>query len=203
MWPHLSIPEKISLISATAGVAGTVIALFAAFRSRRANQIASEALELSKRSLSIAVKSQRAEDGLVLSPAGSDQEINNLTIYFPQKIGLQPISLVSGNLKLLDVRIVPSLRAYWDSKTPESPGMASVRQNVPMPIVIDIHGHTKGAATVTKGIYDLYSGYIRSEGNSALTVQALALNNYALVNDDPQMLADQLLAQIEAVVDRT
>jgi hypothetical protein len=202
MFPQLSTAEKISLISATAATASTIIALFAVFRARRATQISSEALELSKRSLSIAVKSQRGDDCLILSPVGSEQEINNLLVYFPHRLGLKPVALVSGNLKLRDIQIVPALRAYWDSKTPESPGKASVRQNVPIPVVIDIHGHTKGVTTLTKGIYDLYAAYVRTEGNSALTVQALALNNYALVNDDPQTLADRLLTEMEVVVGR-
>lgn len=74
---------------------------------------------------------------------------------------------------------------------------------MPVPVVIDIHGHTKGVTTLTKGIYDLYAAYVRLEGNSVLTVQALALNNYASVSDDPQALADRLMVQMEAVVERT
>jgi len=202
MFPQLTTAEKISLISATAAATGTVIALFAAlfatFRARRANLISSEALELAKRALSISVKSQRSDDCLVLSPVGSDQEINNLVIYFPRKLKLEPVALTAGNFKLLDVRISPALREYWDSRTPESPGTASVRSNVPVPAVISVHGHAKGVATVTLGIYDLYVQYVRSEGHSWLQVQALTLNNYALHDDDPQKLADSLLEQLEA-----
>jgi hypothetical protein len=203
MFPHFNTAEKISLISATTGAIGAVISMFAALRSRRANRIASEALDLSKRSFSISVKSERGDDCLVLSAVGSEQEINNLVIYFPHKLDLEPIALVSGNLKLLDVRIVPALRAYWDFKTPESPGKASVRLNAPVPVVVEVHGHTKGVSTLTKGIYDLYGAYVKSEGNSALKVQALALNNYAIISDDSQMLADRLLAQMESVVDKS
>lgn len=190
--------EKIALASAIIGGISALIAFYAASRSRRANKIAAEALELGKRAFSIAVKSQRENDGLLLSSVGAEQEINNLTIYFPRKFNLEPIILISGNLKLLDIQIVRALRDYWDSRTPESPGQASVRPNVPIPVVIEIHGHTKGVATITKGIYDLYSQYVLLEGISSLTVLALVLNNYALKNDDPQALANQLVSNMES-----
>jgi hypothetical protein len=197
MWPQFNTAEKISLISATAI---TLIALFAALRSRRANLIASEALELSKRSFSMSVKSQRGDDCLVLSPVGSEQEINNLVLYFPHKIGLKPIALVSGNLKLWDVRISSALLSYWDSSTPAKPGRIIGRGNLSIPVVIRVQGHAKGVATVTLAIYDLYVQYVRTEQQSSLQIKALALNNYVLVNDDPQTLsdlADTLLAEME------
>jgi hypothetical protein len=204
VFPQLNIAEKIAVFSVAAGATSTVIAFFSSLRARRATQISlealelsKEALELSKRALSIAVKSVRGDDCLILSPVGSEQEINNLTIYFPRKLGLEPIPLVSGNLKLLDVRITSALRSYWDSHTPESPGNAILRSNIPVPVVIDVHGHTRGAATVTKGIYDLYMQYVRSGGRPSLQVQALTLNNYAFHDDDPQNLADQLLEHVE------
>lgn len=200
VWPHLTTPEKIALISAVAGSVSALIALFAALRSSRANRISLEALELAKRAFSITVKSERGEDCLVLSAVGSEQQINNLVIYFPGKLGLDSIALISGNLKLFDQRIAPALRGYWDSHTPTSKENSYARPNVPVPVVIEVHGHSKGVATVTKGIYDLYAEYIRIKGKSSLKVQALALNNYAHPNDDPQQLADQILAQIEATV---
>lgn len=206
MFPQLNIAEKIAVISVAAGVTGTVIAFFSSLRARRATQISlealelsKEALELSKRALSIAVKSVRGDDCLVLSAVGSEQEINNLTIYFPRKLSLEPVPLVSGNLKLFDLRITSALRSYWDSHTPESKGNIILRRNIPVPVVIDVHGHTRGTATVTKGIYDLYMQYVRSEGRSSLQVQALALNNYAFHDDDPQNLADRLLEHVETV----
>lgn len=177
------------------------VSILALVNSLRSNRISKSALDMVKQTFfgerSIALKSERGQDHLLLSAAAEGQAINNITIYFPVQLGIMPIVLTPPNFKLPDEKIVAALRAYWDSKT--APGFK--RDNVPLPVVATVHGHTKGVATVTTGIYDLFATYVRTENNfSSVDINALTLNNYALATDDPQKLADKSLANVERVL---
>lgn len=173
--------------------------------SLRANRISSRALELATQTYfaerRIALKSEHTSDRLVLSPVVAEQTVNNLTMYFPKKLGIAPIALASSDLQLFDTRVAPQLRDYWDSKTPESPGHAVVRENASIPVVVVVHGHTKGVASVTTAFYDLYAQYMRRDKQSSvIAIKGMALNNYAAGGDEPQELADRVISELEAAL---
>jgi len=187
----------------------TLLSLVSLFISLHANRISAGAEELAKAAyfaerriaLTSAVgKDEHGAEYLLLSPSGSDQAINNVTLFFPQKLRIPPIALAAGDLRLFHVGISEQIRAYWDSRTPTKEGFALVRPNVPMPVAVVIHGYTKGDAVITCGIYDLYCRYARLDGTSAhLQILSLTLNNWSLPNADPQDEADRALAAQEAV----
>ncbi|MGH8629095.1 MAG: hypothetical protein ACREYC_28835, partial [Gammaproteobacteria bacterium] len=122
------------------------------FMSLRANRISIAAEQLAKAAYfaerriavtSIAGKDERGLEYLLLAPAGSDQTVNNVTLFFPRKIRSAPIVLAAGDLRLFHVSISVQLRTYWDSRTPAKAGHAVVRPNVPILVAVVVHGYTK------------------------------------------------------------
>jgi len=197
--------DKIALLGV---VVATVLGLISLFISLRANRVSAGAEELAKaayfaeRRIALTSSAGKDEHGieyLLLTPTGSDQAINNVTLFFPRKLRIPPIALAAGDLRLVHSRISVELRAYWDSRTPAKMGYGMVRPNVPLPVVAMVHGHSKGDAVVTLGIYDLYCRYIRlDDGSAHLQILSLTLNNWSLPDTDPQSEADRALAAQEA-----
>lgn len=199
----MTLSDTISIVTAATGLVFGVIALILAFR---ANKISKEAHQLAKDAYigerRIFLKSERRPEGLLLTASGDDQTINNITLFFPKKLGISPVVLAGANLILYDLRIQANVKHYWDSHTPlPNTGFAVVRQHSPLPVVALVHGHTKGVATLTTGFYDLYSQYVRYDNSkSELTIQALAFNNYNVSGKDPQSIADRILEEFELII---
>jgi len=194
------------LIALLAAGASTVIGLLALMVSLRANRTSASALQLAERAYlaesRLSVTSSAEKDCLVLAPERADQTINTITLFFPRKIGIAPIALATGDLRLSFDRISSALQRYWDSRTPVIPGRAALREHVPIPVVALVHGHTKGDAAITVGYYDLYSQYIRNQnGSSLITIKSLTLNNFGVPGDNPQAAADRILGEIESFMD--
>ncbi|SRR6266536_334959 len=187
-------------------VASTILGLIALAVSMRANRISRDAHQLARDAYfgerRIFLKSERGPHELLLSTSSEDQTINTVTIYFPAKLGIEPISLAASNLSLHETRVQHQLKRYWDSITPTAKrGFATVRLTAATPVVGVVHGHTKGVASITTGFYDLYSLYIRDDkGSSSVTIESLAFNNYDVSGRDPQTIANELLEKVESVL---
>lgn len=183
----MSSSDQIALLSAAIA---TVLGLVSLFVSLHANRISAGAEELAKaayfaeRRIALISSTEKDEHGseyLMFAPAGSDQTINSVTLFFPLKLGISPITLAAGDLRLYHSRISLDLRVYWDSRTPAKEGYGLVRLNVPIPVAAVVHGYSKGDAVVTLGIYDLYCRYVRIEDKPThLQILSLTLNNWAL-----------------------
>jgi hypothetical protein len=190
----MTLPEQ-------AAFGSLAISILALVNSLRSNRISSSALEMAKQAFfgerRIALKSERVSDHLLLSATVDGQTLHSITMYFPTKLGIAPFALGPPDFKLWDNKIATPVRTYWDSMT--TPG--SERANVPMPVVAVVQGYTKGVATLTIGIYDLFTRYVRPDKNSSsLSINALTIHNYAMPTDKPQKLVDSLLATIEKSV---
>lgn len=206
VWHGLSASDLIAL---SAAMASTLVGLLAIWVSLRANRTSAAARALAERAyaaehrlalVSSAGKDERGAEYLLLSPAGSDQTINSVTLFFPRKTEISPVVLAAGNLRLFHAQTQPWLTRYWDSRTPPIPGKALVRLSVPTPVVALLHGNSKGEVTTTVGYYDLYCQYSRlGDGSSSLTITSLALNNYGLPGDNLQEVADRILVAHESV----
>ena len=201
----MSTSDRIALVGVAAAPFLGLLSLFFSFRANRisaaAEQLAKAAYFAERRvALTSTIgKDDRGLEHLLLAPATSDQTVNNVTLFFPRKLQIVPIALAAGNMRLTLARISPQLHTYWDSRTPPNENYGQVRQNAPVPIAVMVHGHSKGDAVVTLGLYDLYCHYVRVEEKSGhLEVLSLALNNWSLPNADPQDEADRVLAAYEA-----
>jgi hypothetical protein len=190
-----------SVAATVLGIASIIIALRANSLSAAAANLARTAY-LSERRVGITSAVERDANGvtsLVLSPAASDQTVNSVTLYFPSKFGVAPIPLSDGNLRLSALAMSGALTSYLDSRTPPRAGIGQVRRNAPIPVAALVHGQSKGDATVTLGIYDLYCQYVRVEDRPGhLEVLSLTLNNWSASGADPQAEANRVLAAYEA-----
>jgi hypothetical protein len=196
----MSATEILTLAGVIASAASSVVALFL---SARANRIGSSAYRLAADTRTaetlIVLVSERTKDGLSISAADRQQVINNMTLFFPRALGIQPIALTAPSMILYDTGLTSAVSRYWDSRTPAVSGHAVVRQSVPVPVVIVVQGYSRGAVQLVAGMYDLYCGYIRAEdGRSQLTVQGLAFANFLAQGQDPQATADSLLQRLDA-----
>jgi hypothetical protein len=196
------------LIALCAAAGSTTVGLLAIWVSLRANRTSAAAKQIAERAYaaehrlaltSTAGKDERGAEYLLLSPAGSDQTINSVTLFFPGKTGISPVVLASGAMRLFHTQVAPWLKRYWDSRTPTISGKALVRLHAPTPVVALLHGFSRGEVTISVGYYDLYCQYSRlDDGSSSLTILSLALNNYGSSGDDLQQVADRILAAHES-----
>lgn len=193
--------EKINIIISSLGAITAVLAIVI---SLNANHISEKAYNLSQNEYisdrRILLKSIKRGDYLELIPISNEQSINNLTIYFPSKFGFMPKVLTPPNFKIYNGLIDNTLKTYIDEITPNTKDHASLRPNFPLPILIVTHGYTKGTASVTVGIYDIYVSYIKTEDTSSAEIQSISLNNYMNVNINPQESIDRVFNEFHQVV---
>jgi len=195
--------EKINIGIASIGLITSIIAIIVSFNS---NRISNEAYKLSQNEYfsdrRILLKSIKKNGYLELIPISSEQSINNLTIFFPSKFGFQPKVLTPPNLKIYNTLIDTTLKNYIDEITPDTEDYASLRPNFPFPILIATQGYTKGTASMTFGIYDIYVSYIKVENASSVEIQSIALKNYMNINTNPQKSIDKIFNEFQQRIKR-
>jgi hypothetical protein len=197
--------DQIQLVGVIAATILGIIALLVSLQANRtsaaAEQLAREAY-FSERRIAVVSTLIKSEDGseyLSLNPAGSDQTINNVTLFFPRKIREKPYAVAAGELRLSAVVLEYALRDYWDTLTPSKADHAVVRERASIPVGVSVHGYTKGDSVVTQGIYDLYCRYIRYyDKPSHVKLLGLSLNNWTASDGDLQGEVDHLLVEYES-----
>lgn len=156
-------------------------------------------LQMAERRVQItAVVEDRA---IRLRPFGADQGINNLTIYFPEDIAIPPIAVAAPDLDVPLDRIVPRVKSFWDACTPPREGHALVRPTASLPVVMEIHGYTKGVAVMTRAFYDLIGRYMmRPDGVSEFNARTLVLHNYLLRSQNTYVALEEAFREVVSAV---
>jgi hypothetical protein len=167
----------------TLSLFGSLLAIVVAFRVQRQMlrlQRAQEELALLQiAERVVAFRAEATDEAFVLRPFLADQDINNVTFRFPLALNIPPVVLAGGELKLHFSRIYEPIQSFWELCTPAIADTAAVRLTATLPLVAEIHGHTKGVAVLTRAFYDLYSTFIRQpDGSSILNFKGMSLNNY-------------------------
>jgi hypothetical protein len=136
-----------------------------------------------------------------LRPFGTDQGVNNLTIYFPQALAIAPIAVAAPDLDVAIDRIAPRVKNFWDACTPPREGHALVRPTASIPVALEIHGYTKGVTVMTRAFYDLIGQYLmRPDGVSEFSLRTLVLNNYLLPTQNTVIALEEAFRDVVSAV---
>jgi len=148
-------------------------------------------LQIAERT-AVQIKAEVVDGSIVLRPFSADQDINSVTVYFPTVLKVAPIPLAAPDLQIPFARFAPEIQSFWDSRTPPADGYAKVRLTAILPVVLEIYGHTKSTAVVTRAFYNLYSRYMRlPNGLSEQQIRGLSLNNYLADGQNMQLALEQ------------
>lgn len=189
----------------TLTILASVTALVISFRVQRqllrlqSLQEKLTALQIAERR--VQVKTELIDEAIHFRPFLPDQDVNTLTVHFPAALKLAPVALAAPDLDVPIVRFELAIRRFWESQTPPSPGVAKVRLTAMVPVVLEVYGHTKGVAVVTRAFYSLYSRYVRlPDGTSEHQIRGLSLNNYLTEEQNVQFALDEAFQETLAAL---
>ena len=198
--------EKLTLV--VAGVTA-IIALVAVGISLWANSISGDAYELASKSYfderriflrTISFDEGGLEKGLIFEPLDELQQVSNMTIFFPSKLEIPPITLTPPTLKLYQSTIEYQIKKYLKKKIPAEEGRFKYTEHYPIQVFIGVQGYTKGVSITTAGVYNLIFSHSQIESSEPTTeLKSAVLNNYTLsVEGGPQKYIDEVFSQFEA-----
>jgi len=193
----MKVSEKVQI---KISISAVIVSLIAIFISLYANSISQNAYELSLDSFNaerrIAVRSERKEKYLSLSPLEEGQQIHSISIYFPSELGIAPLTLTPPDLNIYYAIINNSIKKHIEQQIPAKQGYALVSLNHPIPALFLIHGYSKGYASQSAGVYDLIYSISRDESEAHIELRTAVLNNFHKDVSDPQKLIDSIFQEL-------
>ena len=185
-----------------------IISIVAVIMSLWANSVSKNAYELANRAYSderrifLRTKSFDAggtEKGLIFEPLDGAQQVANMTIFFPSKFEIPPITLTPPDLRLYQSSIEYPIKQYLKKKVPPVKDHAVIADHYPIQAFIGVQGYTKGVSIATAGVYDFIFSHFQPEiGEPTIELKSAVLNNYTLnVEGGPQKYIDEVFKQFE------
>lgn len=172
--------EIVQLVATILACLVSVGALFASFHSLK---LSKSQLRLSQEEFQgdrrIALRAKVSDAGISFEPTDSSQEVHSVTIGFPSEFGGRDIELIAGRLHIDHESWQKLVKRLFLELIPEGDDThAAVLPKAVIPLLFEVHGHTRGVPSTSTAIYDLYLTVTRFQSDCVLQAVGVGLNGY-------------------------